>query len=125
MISCNDSSQSKLVIEKKYSITQTHLFQLPDKYKTDYFAGESPKAKNEIQAKYLETPEHFLVDSLGRQIDSMTVIVDTVIQEGWLVTTQFHQREIEFKYGMSFKDSMDSKNDSRYKFMKSLKPKKE
>lgn len=49
--------------------------------------------------------------------------VDTVIQEGWLVTTQFHSRDIEVKYGMKFKESMDSRSDSLYQWMRSLKTK--
>lgn len=64
--------------------------------------------------------EHFLVDSLGRYIDSMTVVVDTVIKQGLLVTTQFHTRDIEFKYGMKFQENMPASADSLYKFMLSL-----
>lgn len=53
----------------------------------------------------------------------MNVTVDTVIQEGWLVTTIFHSRDIEFKYGMEFKNSMEPRIDSFYQWMRSLKPK--
>jgi len=64
----------------------------------------------------------FLVDSLKRQIDSMYVTVDTVIQDGWKVTTQFHSEDIVFKYGFIFKDNMDSGTDSIYQWMRKLKP---
>ena len=121
-IGCNDNAKKTSRDEQKYSSTQKYLFQLLDDYKADYFATTQSEDRENIQAKYQDKMKHFLVDSLGRYIDSMTVIVDTVIQEGWLVTTQFHTRDIEFKYGMRFKDSMPPSADSLYKFMINLSP---
>lgn len=118
----NDKKQQAIERDKRYSKTQSHLFEILDNYKVDYSTAKQEGLKDEIQRKYLKKLENLLVDSLGRYIDSMTVVVDTVIQNGWMVTTQFHTRDIEFKYGMRFKDSMDSKNDSLYKFMRELKP---
>jgi hypothetical protein len=123
IFSCADKSKKETVSEIIYSKNQQYLFELIDNYKTEYFATERQDLKDTIQRKYLEKLRYFLVDSLGRYIDSMNVTVDTVIQEGWLVTTQFHSRDIEFKYGMKFKDNMDSGNDSLYQWMRSLKPK--
>ena len=121
--SCNDRPKEITNIHENYSRNQKYLFDLLDNYKSEYFATKQQELKDTIQSIYLEKLRHFLVDSLGRYIDSINVTVDTVIQEGWLVTTQFHTRDIEFKYGMKFKDSMDSKNDSLYHWMLNLKPK--
>lgn len=123
IFSCADKSKKEAVSEIVYSKNQQYLFDLIDNYKTEYFATQRQDLKEIIQHKYLEKLRYFLVDSLGRYIDSINVTVDTVIQEGWLVTTQFHSRDIEFKYGMEFKDNMDSRNDSLYQWMRSLKPK--
>ena len=124
-LSCKDTGEHDNHNETNYSITQRYLFKLLDDYKSEYTSQQQPEQQSNIREKYLKRLEHFLADSLGRYIDSMTVTVDTVIQKGWMVTTQFHTREIEFKYGMVFKDSMDSKNDSLYRFMKELKPNQE
>ena len=121
--SCLDKSKIKTESKIIYSKNQKYLFDLVDNYKTEYFATKGQDFKDTIRSYYLQKLRYFLVDSLGRYIDSMNVTVDTVIQEGWLVTTQFHSGDIEFKYGMKFKDSMDSRNDSLYQWMRSLKPK--
>lgn len=123
IFSCNDRPKEISNIQKNYSRNQEYLFNLLDNYKSEYFATEQQELKDTIQSIYLEKLRHFLVDSLGRHIDSINVTVDSVIQDGWLVTTQFHTREIEFKYGMKFKDNMDPKNDSLYHWMLNLKPK--
>jgi hypothetical protein len=119
-IGCTNNTKQKTKEEPQYSSTQKYLFQLLNNYKAEYFAAKSIKEKGNIQAKYQDKMKHFLVDSLERYIDSMAVIVDTVIQEGWLVTTQFHANDIEFKYGMKFQDSMPPSADSLYRFMLSL-----
>lgn len=124
-LGCQDATTSPNHDESNYSTKQKYLFELLDDYKSEYSSHQQPEQQNKIQDKYLKKLEHFLVDSLGRSIDSITVTTDTVIQEGWMVTTKFHTRDIEFKYGMVFKDSMDSKNDSLYKFMIGLKPNQE
>jgi hypothetical protein len=123
VLSCVDKSKKEIQSKIIYSKNQQYLFDLLDNYKTEYFAANGQILKDTIHSKYLEKLGYFLVVSLGRYIDSMNVTVDTVVQEGWLVTTQFHSRDIEFKYGMKFKDRMDSRNDSLYQWMRSLKPK--
>jgi hypothetical protein len=119
---CGEKDKNVLKAEQHFSNTQKYLFRLLDEYKTDYYATTQIADRKNIQVKYQDRMEHFLVDSLRRYIDSMTVIVDTVIQEGWLVTTQFHTKDIEFKYGMKFKDSMSASFDSLHKFMINLSP---
>ncbi|HEY5465231.1 MAG TPA: hypothetical protein VIJ95_18360 [Hanamia sp.] len=106
-----------------YSKNQQYLFNLLDSYKSEYFATQRQDLRDAVREKYFEKLRYFLIDSLGRQLDSMNVTVDTVIQKGWLVTTQFHSRDIEFKYDLEFKDSMDSKANSIYEWMRNLKPK--
>ncbi len=96
-IGCSDNPKKTSKDDQKYSSTQKYLFQLLDDYKADYFASTQTEEREKIQIKYQDKMERFLVDSLGRHIDSMTVIVDSVIEQNWLVTTQFHTRDIEFK----------------------------
>jgi hypothetical protein len=122
---CSDNPKKTAKAETKYSNTQTYLFQLLDDYNSEYFAATKTAEREKLQSKYQDKMEHFLVDSLGRYIDSMTVIVDTVIKQGWLVTTQFHARDIEFKYGMKFQENMQPSADSLFKFMLGLSPGKE
>jgi hypothetical protein len=122
---CQNTSRRPGLEERNYSTAQQYLFKLLDGYKSEYDLQQSSEQQSDIQEKYLRELEHFLVDSLGRTIDSITVTVDTVIQDGRMITTKFHTREIEFRYGMVFKDNMNSKNDSLYQFMKELKPNQE
>jgi hypothetical protein len=118
---CSEKPKKILKKEQQYSNTQKRLFQFLDDYKADYYSATKGEREN-ILVKYHDKIEDFLVDSLGRYIDSMTVNVDTVVKEGWLVTTQFHTRDIEFKYGMKFMNNMPPSADSLYKFMISLSP---
>jgi hypothetical protein len=122
---CSDNPNNTSKTETKYSNTQTYLFQLLEEYNSEYFAATETADREKLQSKYQDKMEHFLVDSLGRYIDSMTVVVDTVIKQGWLVTTQFHARDIEFKYSLNFQENMPPSYDSLYKFMLGLSPGKE
>jgi hypothetical protein len=122
IVSCTNNKHKVIEKEKYFAKTQKQLFEILDNYKTEYSKEIQQKSKEKIFDKYYGKIFEFLSDSLGGFIDSMTVIVDTVIQNGWMVTTQFHTRDIEFKYGMRFQDSMDSRNGSLYKFMKELRP---
>ncbi len=121
--SCKDKSNQKTKNKKIYSKNQQYLFDLLDDYKSEYFATQRQDLRDTIQNKYSQKLWYFLDDSLGRYLDSINVSVDTVIQKGWLVTTQFHSRDIEFKFGLEFKDSMDSIRNSYYQWMRNLKPK--
>ncbi len=121
--SCKDKSNQKTKNKKIYSKNQQYLFDLLDDYKSEYFATQRQDLRDTIQNKYSQKLWYFLDDSLGRYLDSINVSVDTVIQKGWLVTTQFHSRDIEFKFRLEFKDSMDSIRNSYYQWMRNLKPK--
>ena len=122
LLSCSDKGTPNSQVSQHYSSTQTYLLKLIEEYKADYFLVNKPSDREAIQVKYQNKMEHLLVDSLGRYIDSMTVIVDTVVHDGWLVTTQFHTGDIEFKYGMKFQVSMPPSADSLYQFMTNLSP---
>lgn len=108
--------------EAQYSSNQRFLFNLLDDYKKNYSTANGPDEQERIRAIFQDRMKQFLVDSLGRYIDSMSVTVDSVVQKGWLVTAQFHTRDIEFKYGMKFQDSMPPSGDSMYKFMTGFEP---
>jgi len=119
---CRKKSKVVLHSSSKYSRNQRYLFKFLDDYNSEYFSAKTRTQKDTLQELYSKRIADFLFDTLGAQIDSMNVTVDTVIQQGWMVTTQFHSREIEFKYGMTFKDSMEPRIDSFYQWMRSLKP---
>ena len=120
---CKNSSNEIPKAKKNYSETQRYLFDFLDNYKLDYFTAKKQELKDTIQSRYFEKLHHFLNDSLGQYIDSINVTVDSVIQKGLLVTTQFHTREIQFAFGFRFLKKMDSKQDSFYHWMVNLKPK--
>lgn len=122
LVSCGTEDSKKASDpQPEHSATQYYLLRLVDDYKAEYAAADSA-TRESVRDKYLERMRHFLVDSLGRKIDSMTVYVDSIVQNGWQVTTQFHTGAISFKYGMTFKDSMPAKFDSLYRFMIGLSP---
>ena len=118
------SNRQTTIAEEKhqYSSNQRYLFRLLDDYKKNYFAAQEGNERENIRAIFQERMMQFLVDSLGRYIDSMTVTVDSVVEKNWLVITQFHSKDIEFKYGMMFQDSMLPSGDSMYKFMRGFNP---
>jgi hypothetical protein len=63
------------------------------------------------------------MDSLGGGIDSIRVRVDSISENNFKVTTNFHTTtRIAFKYTLGFGKNMRSDWDSLYTFMKSLKP---
>jgi hypothetical protein len=122
LMGCSDSPRRVANEQQQYSSTQKYLFQLIDDYKKNYYDANNANERENIQAIFQDRMKQFLVDSLGRYIDSMTVTVDTVSEKDWLVMTQFHSRDIEFKYGMKFQDSMPPSGDSMYQFMKGFTP---
>ncbi|WP_276500348.1 hypothetical protein [Terrimonas pollutisoli] len=119
---CSDTPKKVTKDEQQYSSNQRYLFQLLDDYERNYRAAKETNEREKIRAIFQDRMKQFLVDSLGRYIDSMTVIVDSVVQKDWVVTTQFHSRNIEFTYGMKFQDSMPPSGDSMYQFMKGFTP---
>ena len=119
---CRETPKEVAKNEQQYSSNQRYLFRLLDDYEKNYYAASKPNERENIRAIFQDRMEQFLIDSLGRYIDSMTVTVDSVVQKEWLVTTQFHAKDIEFKYGMKFQDSMPPSGDSMYKFMKGFTP---
>jgi hypothetical protein len=119
---CTETSKQKSEGKNRYSQTQQYLFNFVDSYKVSVDAVKQQDLKEGLRNWYLEGVRYFLIDSLGRHIDSMQVTVDTVIQNEWLVTTQFHCRDIVFKYEMGFSENMEAKADSLYRWMRNLKP---
>ena len=116
--SCNYTESN---LKQKYSKNQQDLFHLVDNYKSEYTVAKDRANKDLVIEKYLVLFKKILDDSLGRKIDSMFVTVDTIIEKDWLLTTQFHSKEIEFRYSMKFNDSMDSANNVLYNKIKHLK----
>jgi hypothetical protein len=122
LTSCIDTPRTVSKDQQQYSSNQRYLFQLLDDYQKKYYAANEVNVSENVRAIFQDGMKRFLVDSLGRYIDGMTVIVNSVVQKDWLVTTQFHSRNIEFKYGMRFHQSMTPAEDSIYNFMKGFIP---
>lgn len=119
---CGNTPKKITEGEQQYSSNQRYLFHLIDDYEKNYLAATEANARENIRTIFQDKMRQFLVDSLGRYIDSMTVIVDSVVQKNYVVTTQFHSEKIEFKYSMRFQDSMRPSEKSTYNFMTDLSP---
>ena len=117
LLACNEHKQ-----EQHFSKTQLTLFRILDNYKIEYANALVDSSKEKIRYKYLKNLYEFVVDTMGRYLDSIKVTVDTVMQEGWNVTTQFHTKEIVFKYSQLYKDSMPASVDSEYHSVIRLRP---
>jgi hypothetical protein len=105
-----------------YSRSQSFLFGLLRRYETEYYSVKSQENKDSIKQLYLKAIGIYLTDTLIRNLDSLRVTVDSVSEKKKLVTTEFHSQEITYKFEMQFKDSMNPKFDSLYKWMRNLKP---
>lgn len=71
--SCKDRTKETNTNNNVYSRNQQYLFDLLDNYKSEYLATKRQDLKATIQTKYLEKFRYFLVDSSGRNLDSMNV----------------------------------------------------
>jgi type IV pilus biogenesis protein CpaD/CtpE len=94
---CTERQKKETETRPTYSRTQQYLFDLAENYKADYSAAKGRSSKDMVRSTCLQQLRYFLVDSLGRYIDSINVTVDPIIQKGWLVKTEFHSRDITFR----------------------------
>ena len=103
----------------KLSRAQLFLNNLRDSLEVEYAQLSSEQTKNEVLEKYHERLQTYLLENY---IDTIRVTVDEIVKDGWIVTTRLHDSDIEFKYSLTFKDSMPARVDTVYKFMLGLKP---
>lgn len=106
----------------KYSQTQKYLFNLTDNYVSEYSTLKLETQKDSLMKEFLQKFSSFLDDTLGGFVDSILVTVDTISNNNLFLSSQFHSRNIEFKFGMQFHKDMDAKKDSMFHYLLSLKP---
>lgn len=123
LVGCNNSQTEKInPILRPLSRTQQKLDSLASCYQRDYIKARIG-LKDSVVKKYHLLLNSFLMDSLHGGIDSLKVTVDSVRENNFKVTTNFHTNSrIAFKYTLGFERNMRPDWDSLYTFMKSLKP---
>jgi hypothetical protein len=88
-----------------------------DSFKVEY-NSTPPKTRDSTLGKFNKKIYDYLSYHF---LDSIRVRVDTVIVDGWTVTTKFHfNPNIAFQYGLTFKKGMDAHFDTLFRFMKGL-----
>jgi hypothetical protein len=118
--SCSNGRNKPTFNEIKLSKSQAFLNNLEDSLEFEYLATSSETSQMQILDKYHALLQSYL---MTHAIDSIRVTVDEIKDSGWTITSRFHYNKIEFKYGLTFKENMPSRDDSLYKFVKGLKPK--
>ena len=122
LLSCSSEPNKSFQGVQNLVPVQATLESLLDNYVSEYQALDSDSLKTECYSLYWDKVLSIIRDSSRMKLDSFLVTVDTVFQQDWLVTTRFHSRNIEFSYGMVFKDSMDERFTSLYNYMRSFRP---
>lgn len=118
LTACSNKHRLKSPNIENISTAQKTLFNILDSFKTEYSSANSTGLKESVINKWQLRLHTFVRYSY---IDSIDVHVDSVIVNGWKVTTQFHcGRDIEFRCGLTFKESMNQNEESQYRFMKGL-----
>ncbi len=102
------------------SKSQIFLTSLKTSLISEYNSAKSEKEKQNILNKYHQRLQDYLTH---HRIDSIKVTMDEVKVKGKTIFTKSHQSGVEFEYGLTFGDSMSSRIDSIYEFMKNLKEK--
>jgi hypothetical protein len=118
---CSSKHSTSLTLSDtiKISKAQAFLINLKDSMISQYTSVGSETEKQKILENCSKQLKTYL---LQNPLDSMRVTIDSVITRGFTVTTKSHFSRIEFKSTMTFKDNMQPRPDSIYKFMKSLRP---
>jgi hypothetical protein len=116
---CYDKPKSIVLQDINISKAQTGIQSLVDSFKIEYSSAKTQLLQDSTIDKYNVKLLNFLSN---HSIDSIKVHVDTVIINGWKITTKFHcNRDIVFQYGLTFEKSMPNSIDSLFQFMKGLK----
>jgi hypothetical protein len=115
---CKDT-QSSAENKPLLPAAQTRLMRMAAHYKEEYQQAKGSE-KDSVTKRYMEgLYESMLLEHL----DSFHVFLKSKIIEDRKITTVFQCGEdIEFKYGMTFTDSLTPKQDSLYRGMRDMKP---
>jgi len=114
LVACADKSKSNDPKKINFSAAQIGIQNIVDSFKLEYKKGNT----QELRDKYKQKIYDYLADNY---IDSIRVHVDTVIIDSLTITTAFHcNKDIAFKYSLTFKKNMAPNEDSLFRFMKGL-----
>jgi len=117
LVACAENSKSRKLDNSELSIMDKTQI-IVDSFKLECNRASSSQQLDSVSNKYNKKIFDYLSDKF---LDSIRVHVDTVIVDGWTVTTRFHyNNDIVFRYGLTFKSKMDSHFDSLFQFMKGL-----
>ena|SRR5688572_8582919 len=119
---CIGKSGKDVVLENQYSETQRRLFKILDDYHQEYALAKDEELKDGLQKKYSTILQAYSIDSLGQVFDSIAVTVDSVVIDGFVTRTQFHTKDIEFKFQLDLKDTIAGNTARYYRFLQNLKP---
>ncbi|MBI5370830.1 MAG: hypothetical protein HZA79_02260 [Sphingobacteriales bacterium] len=115
LIACSDKTKSNESEKIHLSAAQNGIQNLVDSFKLEYKKGNTQALRDKYKQKLYD----YLADNY---IDSIRVHVDTVIIDSLTITTAFHcNKDIAFKYSLTFKKIMAPNEDSLFRFMKGLK----
>jgi hypothetical protein len=119
VLSCSEASVKVKPDTLKISKAQQFFNKLKDSLTVEYAQASSKESRETILEKYHERLQNYLMENY---IDSIYVTVDEILIDGWKVTTRLSDKDIEFKYSLTFDENMSTRADSVYKFMLALEP---
>lgn len=119
LYSCSEKKTENKALPVRVPAIQKSIQNLVDNYKADYKNATSDSLRNEVKKEY----DRMIYTLLSEKaIDSMRVTLDSVIVNGFKITTKAHcNRDIAFQYSLTFINDMTPRQDSLFQFMKNLK----
>ncbi len=124
VFSCSCSHSQKM--DKKinfdfFSENQRKLELLANDYKEDYFKFTDTNYRRKVRLQYENKLSKLLYDTIGNHIDSMKLIVDTIIEKNLNLNTNFHSEGLKFSFTMQYLRKMNPAQTEEYIFFRNLK----
>jgi|SRR5579859_600668 len=116
-LSCSHGAKNDAGKTSNPSKGEFFLHTLEDSLQSEFLAASTDVAKDAVLKKYHDQLQDYL---MVHKLDSINVVVDTVIVNGLSVTTRFHHDRIQFQYCLTFMKDMPARDDSVFNFMKNL-----
>ena len=105
LIACSEKHTTKSLIVTSISESQKTLFSILDSFKTEFYSANSVSLKDSALNKWQLKLNAYL---RYKHLDSIMVHTDSVVVEGWKITTQFHcGKEIQFNCSLTFNEKMN------------------
>jgi hypothetical protein len=106
---------------KTFQKTKKKLERLSRKYIDTIVKVVDTTERNKIKTYYYEKLERLLYDTIGNNLDSMKLIVDTIIEKNLNVTTNFYSEGLKFSFTMQYLDKMNPAQTEEYNYVRNLK----